>query len=97
MAQQATETPEESASTLTIVATIGSLLVGVTISQLLVPVTKAHTPNWLWVVDHCPQSDFACGSPQIGFIIPATIATLMISVVFWWGYSVAKASGKKSD
>lgn len=70
---------------------IASVLIGVVLTQLLVPITRTHSPQWLWITDHCPKSEFACGSPQVGLFIPATIATVMIGVPFLAGYFVANA------
>jgi hypothetical protein len=89
MADTSTNEETRTLSPGALVATFASVITGVLITQLLVPITKAHTPQWLWITDHCPKSDFACGSPQLGLFIPAAIATLMIGIPFLTGYIVA--------
>lgn len=86
MASTTTEDVDDENDQTGVVAMIAVGIIGVVLTQLLVPATKAVTPRWMWVIDHCPSSEMACGSPAIGYLIPGAIASVVVIAVFWAGY-----------
>lgn len=63
------------------------------------PVIKARTPKWMWIIDHCPSSEYACGSPAAGALLVALLALLPLTtaILLWRYYGVEGEAESDSD